>query len=166
MVLHSNPNQPVVSDAAATTHCAQSQQRYNFPVAIGPSVFNNFNDHSNFNDYTNYSGDAIKNHGNNDHPNYNNHSDIYGDSRDAGQNKFFHLNTHDTIQNNLPIADPFTTATTFGLNPHASANNNNQNMLAGNDGSASDEDHGNDRRGDDAEYSDEPDGDGLLKGGI
>ena len=66
----------------------------------------------------------------------------------------------------MPIVDPFATTTTFGLSPHASANNNNQNMLAD---SGSDEDHGNDgddRRGDDAEYGDEPDGDGLLKGGV
>ena len=73
------------------------------------------------------------------------------------------------IQNNLPTVDPFATATTFGLNPHANTDNNNQNMLTDNNSNAGDEDHGNDsigRQGDDDEHSDESDSDGLLKGGV
>ena len=113
---------------------SQSQQQYNFPSAIGPSISNN---HANFNDH------AINN-----------------------QNIVFHHNTRDMIQNNLPIVDPFAT-TTFRFNPHASADNNSQNMIADNNSNASDEDHGNnsvDGQGDDDEHSNGPDGDGLLKG--
>lgn len=73
------------------------------------------------------------------------------------------------IQNNLPTVDLFAITTTFGLNPYASTNNNNQKMPTDNDSNASDEDHGNDgigRWGDDDEHSDESDSDGLPKGGV